>query len=176
MKKLNFSPEVLCLFFIVSVSLLFGKGLLDVKAIVGAKINQFMPQPIIKVAYSAYSYNDKDVIESLDKISIIRSVEELETFKTKLKEDKIDAKWLNNKLNKYDEEFFKTKTLAVASIVNENNISFTRISGVTKKNSYITIGIIQKTKTLEPTSKYTWLSVLEIEDTSSTITIDITKE
>ena len=155
MKKLNFSPEVLCLIFIVSISLLFGKGLLDVKTIIGAKINQFMPQPVIKVAYSAYSYNDKDAIESLEKI---------------------DVKWLNNKLKKYDEEFFKTKTLAVASIVNDNNISFTRISGVTKKNSYVTIGVIQKTKTIEPTDKYTWLSVLEIEDTTSTITIDITKE
>lgn len=176
MKKLNFSPEVLCLIFIVSISLLFGKGLLDVKTIIGAKINQFMPQPVIKVAYSAYSYNDKDAIESLEKISIIRSVEELENFKTKLKEEKIDVKWLNNKLKKYDEEFFKTKTLAVASIVNDNNISFTRISGVTKKNSYVTIGVIQKTKTIEATDKYTWLSVLEIEDTTSTITINITKE
>ena len=36
--------------------------------------------------------------------------EELENFKTKLKEEKIDVKWLNNKLKKYDEEFFKTKT------------------------------------------------------------------
>ena len=176
MKKLNFSPEVLCLFFIVSISLLFGKGLLDVKSIIGAKINQFMPQPVVLVTYSAYSYNDKDAIEALDKISVIRSIDELNEFKDKLKEEKIDVKWLNNKLKKYDEEYFQTKTLAVASIVNENNISFTRISGVTKKNSYVTIGVIQKTKTVEPTDKYTWLSVLEIEDTTSTITIDITKE
>ena len=176
MKKLNFSPEVLCLFFIVSISLLFGKGLLDIKTIIGAKINQFMPQPVVLVTYSAYSYNDKDAIESLDEVSVIRSVEELEEFKTKLKEEKIDINWLENKIKKYDDEFFKTKTLAIASLVNDNNISFTRISGVTKKNSYITIGVIQKTKNKEATNKYTWLSILEIEDTSSNITIEITKE
>jgi 16S rRNA C967 or C1407 C5-methylase (RsmB/RsmF family) len=70
----------------------------------------------------------------------------------------------------------KTTKEQILKVLNDNNISFTRISGVTKKNSYVTIGVIQKTKTIEPTDKYTWLSVLEIEDTTSTITIDITKE
>lgn len=176
MKKLNFSVEILYLFFIISISILFGKVLLDVRNAIGSKINQFMPQPTVQVEYKAYSYNDNDALDALDELIVIRTSEELESFENKLKDEKIEASWLKNKLKNYEDDFFTTKTLVVVTIVNENDVSFTRIGGVTKKNDYISITVNQKTKAQEATAKYTWLAILEIEDIDSKITIDIGKD
>jgi len=175
MKKIKFSSEVLCLFFIISTSILFGKVLLDLKNIIGNNINTLIPQQTIAVNYNVYSYKEKDVIDKLNDISVMRNIDELKAFKNKLKEEKINVKWLENKLKVYEKDFFNEKTLVVISLVNDNNISITRVNNIYKKNNYITIGVTQKYKDYESTKKYTWLSVIEIEDNKSEISLDVNK-
>jgi len=175
MKKIKFSSEVLCLFFIISTSILFGKVLLDLKNIIGNNINTLIPQQTIAVNYNVYSYKEKDVIDKLNDISVMRNIDELKDLKNKLKEEKINVKWLENKLKVYEKDFFNEKTLVVISLVNDNNISITRVNNIYKKNNYITIGVTQKYKDYESTKKYTWLSVIEIEDNKSEISLDVNK-
>ncbi|MBQ7104577.1 MAG: hypothetical protein IJN90_01830 [Bacilli bacterium] len=175
MKKKYFSAEILCLFFIISTSILFGKTLLDVKTVLGAKINQYMPQPTIRIEYKAFSYKYKKEIEDLEELTIIKNTEELEKFKDKLDEEDIDISWLNEKLKNHEEEFFNDHVLAIICIVNDNNISSTRINGVTKKNDYVTVGVTKKIKDFEPSKKYTWLAVLEIADVESKFVVETTK-
>lgn len=176
MKKKYFSAEILCLFFIISTSILFGKTLLDVKTVLGAKINQYMPQPTIRVEYKAFSYKYKNEIKDLEELTIIKNVEELDRFKKVLDEKDIDVSWLEKKIKDHDEEFFKDQVLAVICIVNDNNVSSIRINGVTKKNDYVTIGVSKKVKDYEPSKKYTWLAILEIKDIESKFVVETIKK
>lgn len=175
MKKRYFSAEILCLFFIISSSILFGKTLLDVKTVLGAKINQYMPQPTIRVEYTAYSYKYKNEIKDIDELTIIKNEEELKRFRNKLDEKDIEISWLDKKIKDHDEEFFQDRVLAIICIVNDNNVSSIRINGVTKKNNYVTIGVSKRIKDFEANKKYTWLAVLEIEDIESKFVIETIK-
>lgn len=172
MKKVSFSPEILCLFFIISVSILFGKILINIKTTVGEKINQFMPQPTIQVEYQAYSYREKDIIE-LDELNIIRNIDDLNNFNDKIKEKEI--KWLNDKLKEYQDDYFDDKSLVVICLVNDNNVLSNRINSVTKKNNYITIGLSKREKDFEASKQYTWLSIIEITDKDSKVVLNIEK-
>lgn len=177
MKKRCFSTEVLCLFFIVSIMVFSVKSILDVKNLINIKINELVPQPKVYVEYQAYSHKKYDVVENLEELNVIDDLEELDDFKKEIKEDKIEIKWLNEKLKLYDEDFFKDNTLVIVCLTNLDNISLTRINSVTKKSDDITIGItkIQKEKANESEKKYTWLSVIEVVDKNKKIKLNIIK-
>lgn len=172
MKKRGFSAEILCLFFIISVTILFGKILTDVKSIISVKVNQLIPQPTIVVDYNAYSYRTNDVYEDLKEINVIRSIDDLKDFKDNLINKEISIDWLDEKLEKYNKDNFSNKTVVVLAMVNDNNITVTRVNGISKKNNDLTIGISRTYKNKKVTSQYTWLAVLEISDTGSQILLN----
>ena len=172
MNKKGFSAEILCLFFIVSLTILFGKILIDVKNIISVKVNQLIPQPVENIEYEAYSYRIDTVYEDFKEMTIIRSVDELKKFKEDIVDDDIDIDWLDEKLEKYDNEKFEDKTIVILAIVNGNNITVTRVNSVTKKNNDVTIGLSRTYKSKTVTSKYTWLSVLEINNTDGQILLN----
>ena len=86
MKKFSFPAEILCLFFIICVSVLFGKLLIDVKNVVGDKLEKFLliPQPAIVVDYQAYSYRYRKEIEGLQELTILKSEEDMDKFYEKV--------------------------------------------------------------------------------------------
>ena len=172
MNKKGFSAEILCLFFIISLTILFGKILIDVKNIISVKVNLLIPQPVENVEYEAYSYRIDTVYENFKEMTIIRSVDDLKTFKEDIVDDDIDIDWLDEKLEKYDNEKFEDKTIVILAIVNGNNITVTRVNSVTKKNNDVTIGISRTYKSKTVTSKYTWLAVLEINNTDGKILLN----
>jgi len=174
-KKIRFSAEILCLFFIICLTILFGKILYDVKNVINLKINQLIPQKQIVVEYQAFSYNLQNVINDIDELNIVKSEEDLNLFNKKLNEKNVNIKWLSNKLYIYDKDFFKDKTLIVLFIENDDNITITRINSVLKKNNNITIGVTKKQKDYDSNNKYTWLAILEISDRNSKILVDISK-
>ena len=172
MNKKGFSAEILCLFFIISVTILFGKILVDVKSIIRLQINQLIPQPAVMVDYNAYSFRTVEVYEDLDKFTIIRSTEDLKNFKEYLVDKEISIDWLDEKLDSYNKENFNDHTIVVLAIVNDNNVIVTRINGVTKKNNDVTIGVSKHYKNTSKKTKYTWLAVLELTDSDSQILVN----
>lgn len=174
MKKISFSAEILCLFFIICVSILFGKLLIDVKTVVGDKLEKFLiiPQPAIVVDYQAYSYRYRKEIKDLQELTILEDEEDLKDLKDELKKDKIEVKWLDKKLDSIDKEVFKDKKIAVVCIANDNNVTSIRISDVYKQKNDITIQVVRTVNDATPTKKFTWLSVIEITDTESDIYLE----
>lgn len=172
MKQKGLSAEILCLIFIISITVLFGKILTDVKNIISIKINQIIPQPTTPVDYDAYSYRIEDVYEKLKEVNIIRNVDELKKFKEYLADEDISIDWIDEKLEKYNKDEFKNKTVVVLAIVNNNNVTITRINGVSKKNNDLTIGISKNYKNVKVNSQYTWIAVLEISDSNSQILLN----
>ena len=158
MNKKGFSAEILCLFFIISLTILFGKILIDVKNIISVKVNQLIPQPVENVGYEAYSYRLDTVYEDFKEMTIIRSVDDLKNFE--------------NYFKKYDNEKFEDKTIVVLAIVNGNNITVTRVNSVTKKNNDVTISLSRTYKNKKVTSNYTWFAVIEINNTNSQILLN----
>jgi len=172
MRKRGFSAEILCLFFIISVTILFGKILNDVKSIVGVKLNELIPQPTIVVGYNAYSYKIEKTYDNFEELNIIRNIDDLKKFKNGLSHKKISIDWLDEKLSVYDEDSFDEKTIVILAINNGNNVTVTRINGVSKKNNDLTIGVSKHYKNQKITSEYTWLAVLEISDVNSRILLN----
>ena len=172
MNKKGFSAEILCLFFIISLTILFGKILIDVKNIISVKVNQLIPQPVENVGYEAYSYRLDTIYEDFKEMTIIRSVDDLKKFKEDIVDDDIDIDWLDEKLEKYDNEKFEDKTIVVLAIVNGNNITVTRVNSVTKKNNDVTISLSRTYKNKKVTSNYTWFAVIEINNTNSQILLN----
>lgn len=172
MRKRGFSAEILCLFFIISVTILFGKILVDIKSILRVHINQLIPQPAIIVDYNAYSFRTNEVYEDLNDVTIIRSTNDLKKFKEYLVDKEISIDWLDEKLDQYNKENFDDHTIVVLAIVNDNNVTVTRINGITKKNNDVTIGISKHYKNVSKKTKYTWLAVLDLTDSDSQILIN----
>lgn len=172
MRKRGFSAEILCLFFIISVTILFGKILVDIKSIIRVQINELIPQPAVMVDYNAYSFRTGVVYEDLDNMTIIRSTDDLKKFKEYLVDKEISIDWLDEKLDDYNKENFNDHTIVVLAIVNDNNVTVTRINGITKKNNDVTIGISKHYKNTSKKSKYTWLAVLDLTDSDSQIIIN----
>ena len=172
MQKRGFSAEILCLFFIISVTILFGKILVDVKSIIRVQINELIPKPAVIVDYNAYSFRTNEVYENLNDVTIIRSTNDLKKFKEYLVDKEISIDWLDEKLDSYNKENFDDHTIVVLSIVNDNNVTVTRINGITKKNNDVTIGISKHYKIISKKTKYTWLAVLELTDSDSQILIN----
>jgi hypothetical protein len=172
MRKRGFSAEILCLFFIISVTILFGKILVDVKSIIRVQINELIPKPAVVVDYNAYSFRTNEVYEDLNDVTIIRSTNDLKKFKEYLVDKEISIDWLDEKLDSYNKENFDDHTIVVLSIVNDNNVTVTRINGITKKNNDVTIGISKHYKSVSKKTKYTWLAVLDLTDSDSQILIN----
>ena len=172
MIKRGFSAEVLCLFFIITITIFFGKILTDVKNIISIKINQLIPQPTIVVEYNAYSYRVEETYDDLKEINVIRNKEDLKKMIDVVDDKNNDIDWLEDKLEIYDEEIFKDKTIVVLAVVNDNNITTTRVNGISKKNNDLIIGLSKNYKNKKVTGQYTWLSVLEISDTGSQILLN----
>lgn len=174
MKKFSFPAEILCLFFIICVSVLFGKLLIDVKNVVGDKLEKFLliPQPAIVVDYQAYSYRYRKEIEGLQELTILKSEEDLKDLIDELEKDDIKVKWLNKKLDSIDKEVFKEKNIAVICVVNDNNVTSIRIGDVYKQKDDITVQVVRTISDKTPTKKFTWLSVIEITDIESDIYLE----
>lgn len=174
MKKISFSAEILCLFFIISVSILFGKLLIDVKNVVGDKLEKFLiiPQPAIVVDYQAYSYRYRKEIKGLQELTILKNEDDLKDLIDELEHDDIEVKWLNKKLASIDKKIFEEKNIAVVCVVNDNNVASIRISDVYKQKNDITVQVVRTINDTTPTKKYTWLSVIEISDTESDIYLE----
>lgn len=172
MNKKGFSAEILCLFFIISLTILFGKILVDVKSIISVKLNQLIPQPVENVEYNAYSYRSDIVYENLKQMTVIRSVSDLKKFKEDIVDDEISIDWLDEKLEKYDNEKFDDKTLVILAMVNGNNITVTRVNSVTKKNNDVTVSLSRTYKNKKVNSYYTWLAIIEVSDAESQILLN----
>ena len=121
MQKRGFSAEILCLFFIISVTILFGKILVDVKSIIRVQINELIPKPAVIVDYNAYSFRTNEVYEDLNDVTIIRSTNDLKKFKEYLVDKEISIDWLDEKLDSYNKENFDDHTIVVLSIVNDKS-------------------------------------------------------
>ena len=172
MNKKGFSAEVLCLFFIISTTILFGKILTDVKSIISVKMNQLIPQPVTNVEYVAHSYRIDETYDKLDEVNVIRNIEDLKKFKEKLVEEEISIDWLDKKLDNYNKEEFSNKTLVVLAVVNISQVTTTRVNSVGKKNNDLTISLSKTYKNKKENSKYTWLAVLELNDINSQILLN----
>lgn len=174
MKKFRFSGEVLCLFFIITIAVFLGKILFDVKEAFGEQINNLANTHNV-VEYQVYSNVNGKRMEFLKDMTVMRNKDDLEYFKEMLKVIGEDVKWLDNKLQNYDEEFFKEKNLVVISLVVEDNVLTTRVSDIYKTNDVITIEILKTMKDVQPTKKKNWYAVIEIKDLDSEIDLDIIK-
>ncbi len=171
MKRFNFSGEILSLFFIITIAFLFGKVLLDIKEMFGLEISE-LEKNNIPIEYDVISHRENKRIETMKDLTIIRTPEDLRYFVEVVKKSGNDAKWLRTKLNGYSAEYFKTKTLVVISIVNDNNVSLVRVSNLYKNEDTVHVQLTKKVKKVDPTSKYTWFALIEIEDVDSAIEIN----
>ena len=173
MKKKGIPSEVLCLFFIVMTAILFGKILVDVKNVFDPNLKDEIYDS--KLEYHPYSHRENSRIEKVKDMTIIRNVDDLKYYKNVLREVNITIKWLNDRLKKYDEEFFEENTLVVLSLVNDNNVTSLRINNIYKRKDEVIIELNKTIKDYKATSKYTWFSVIEIADKDDEIVLDIEK-
>ena len=174
MRRSGFSSEILCLFFIITISVLFGKVLLDVKTSFALETDNSDYESQV-IDYQAYSHRNEKRIECLKDITVIKNEEDLNYFKDLVKRVDIDVKWLDEKLNSIDQDFFKDKTLVVLSIVNDNNVTSTRISDIYAKKDEIVISVEKRVRDFESTKKYTWFAVIELDNKNSDVVLDIIK-
>lgn len=175
MKKNVFSSEILCLFLIVTSTIFFGKIIVDVKDIIVINLNALVPTKSITVPYQAYSYKMNSKIDAINQLNIIDDKEELDDFMNLLNQEKVNIKWLNDKLKNYDEDYFENKTILVINMVTKKKISATRINKIYKKNenSDIIIRLNQLLRESPKEGEYSWLAIVELEDTTSEIKIMI---
>lgn len=175
MKKNVFSSEILCLFLIITSTIFFGKITVDVKDIIVINLNALAPTKSITVPYQAYSYKMNSKIDKINQLNIMDDKEDLNNFIYLLNKEKINIKWLNDKLKNYDEEFFKNKTILVVNVVTAKKISATRINKIYKRseNSDIIIRLNQLLRESPKEGEYSWLAIVELEDTTSEIKIMI---
>ena len=175
MKKNVFSSEILCLFFIVTSTIFFGKIIVDVKDIIVINLNALVPTKSITVPYQAYSYKMNSKIDEIEQLNIIDNKEELDNFMYLLNKEKVNIKWLNDKLKSYDEDFFENKTILVINMITKKKISATRINKIYKRNenSDIIIRLNQLLKESPKEGEYSWLAIIELEDMDNEIKIMI---
>lgn len=172
MKKKGFPAEILCLFFIISVTIMLGKILTDVKNIINLKINELIPQTETQIDYNAYSFRTEKVYEDFKELNIIRNIEDLKNFKQDLVDKNINIDLLDEKLNEYTNESFDKKTLVILNITNNDNITVTRITNVSKKNNNLVIRVNRHYKNKKVTKQYSWMAVLELDDYNSQILLN----
>lgn len=173
MKKKGFSSEILCLFLIITSTIFFGKIVVDVKDIIVINLNALAPTKSINFPYQAYSYKMNSKIDKINQLNIIDNKEDLDNFIYLLNKEKVDIKWLNDKLKSYGEEFFKNKTILVINMVTKKKISATRINKIYKRSeeSNIIIRLNQLLRESPKEGEYSWLAIVELEDTTSEIKI-----
>ena len=75
MKKNKFSGEVLCLFFIITITFFTGKILLDVKNAFGRELDD-LSKSHISIKYQVYSNRNNQRIEYLKDINILKNEED----------------------------------------------------------------------------------------------------
>lgn len=172
MKKRGFSSEVLCLFFIVTIVVLFGKILMDVKSAFEPALKDLSNN--VRVETRIYSHRVNERIEYLKDIMIIRDTDDLKFYNDLFKKVKLNDDTLINKLKNYNDEYFKTHSLVILSLVNDNNVISMRSNSIYKNEDGIVIELTRKYKNSSPTKQYyTWFAVVEIADVDSPISLKI---
>ena len=171
--KSGFSKEILCLFFIICSSIMFGNVLIEIKAAVNDRVESISSH-VEHLEYHVSSYKPNKKIEGLDEITVIRNVDELKTFKEGLLEKKLNISWLNTKLDNYsEEEYYKTNTIIVLCLDNKGRVIANRVTDVIKDESDVTIEV--EKRVLESEADYSWIAVVDILDIDSDISIKIKK-
>ncbi len=172
MKKRGFSSEVLCLFFIVTIVILFGKILMDVKSAFEPALKDLSNN--VRVDTRIYSHRVNERIEYLKDIMIIRDTDDLKFYNDLFKKVKLNDDTLINKLKNYNDDYFKTHSLVILSLVNDDNVISMRSNSIYKNDDGIVIELTKKYKNSAPTKKYyTWFAVVEIADVDSPISLKI---